>query len=133
MVSEEAVSLTTSIDMGVLECNSSSMDFVIDDMDITWFSVSESRLNFVNVSNCTGEVSGSGSGSGSDDMGSNTNGNFDNMLPEGLNILQNQSSIYMPSTIDLPNGGYVICVVNSTNLGRCSSNFTTVTGTVCNN
>ncbi len=126
MISEEA---------DVLECTSSSMDFVIDDMDIIWFNVSESSLNFVSVSNCTvtGEVSGSGSGSGSDDMGSNTNGNFDNMLPEGLKILQNQGSMYMPSTIDLPNGGYVICVVNNTNIGRCLSNFTTVTGTVCNN
>ena len=133
MISEEAVSLTTSIDMGVLECTSSSMDLVIDDMDITWFSVSESSLNFVSVSNCTGEVSGNGSDSGSDDMGSNTNGNFDNMLPEGLNILQNQSSTYMLSRMELPNGGYVICFVNSTNLGRCLSNFTTVTGTVCNN
>ena len=133
MISEEAVSLTTSIDMGVLECTSSSMDLVIDDMDITWLSVSDSSLNFVSVSNCTGEVSSSGSGSGSADMGSTTNGNFDNMLPVGLNILQNQSSMYMPSTIDLPNGGYVICFVNSTNLGRCLSNFTTVTGTVCNN
>ena len=139
MVSEDAIILTSSSSMVLLECTSSSLDFNIADRDIVWFSISRSILNFVNVSNCTSIAEGSGSGSGSETFSNPTNSNTDNnqsnagdfnALPEGLMELSSGSSMYNASDMDFPNGGYVICVVNNTDLGRCLSDFTTVTGTL---
>jgi len=111
--------------MMLLTCSASSPNVNLTEQDIRWFLVPESALDSLNVTNCTVVEVGSGSG-GTTGEGSVLEDPFIDTLfmMEVVKI----GSMFIADTNNSQRGGFIVCALNRTNFGRCSSNYTVITG-----
>ena len=114
--------------MAMLTCNASSSNVTLSNQDILWFFVPESTLDSLNVTTCTVVDGGSGvMGSGSTNSdGSVTEDPFIDTL--FLMDVAETGSIFLADTNNSRMGGFLVCALNRTDFGRCSSNYTLITG-----
>ena len=81
-----------------------------EDFNFTWFRIEERDFDVIEVSTCW-------------------NGSISEISVLGVGLEQVENSLHFAiSASEFENGGYIICVVNNTDYGICSSNYTIIFG-----